>query len=348
MTIDLTEDMAIDQEITELRELSQDVENYIGSQAYLSNYGPDGYTEQDLLIDCYTIITYDLTDMGIEFDDDMFEDGYLMRFMYDYRKFFDGDRLVKLLKEHKDWIPSFQNLLDTEDTENDLISDILDFLIEAAPEDHAVNRIYEMYGRVYSMDAFADHIQAIITEASVLNSLITDVDTVRRYIEFIEVGRTEAITAAKTLYEYHLLLEERTAMIQHTSWDQVEPYLNTYDLDKVSVDEVSLYCYVDDDFALNIPDQLKDIAEKAMLKHHERSPHHIECWISIAKKAYPDGDMLLPIPTKALIVLVAHHWHPGMSKSGILKKVIEMNKKASGYINETCLNYTLALCEAFV
>ena len=60
--------LTLPEHFQKLKDISEDVANYIDSEAYIADFGPDDYTPKSLLVNCYDVIVGELEDMGITTD----------------------------------------------------------------------------------------------------------------------------------------------------------------------------------------------------------------------------------------------------------------------------------------
>lgn len=348
---DTMEQEQLENEILDLRAICATFEDYMVNQVYLSKYGPDAYTDADILRDGYEIIHAELEDLGIYIDGDLFEDGYQRRFLYYFRKFFDGTYLKELLKSHPEWKETISVILTSDENDNDTLNELLEFFYNVYGYNYEVRQLYEKWLECTSNELFDDHIRAVLDDAPVIVSTISDPEKATAYVAFIEKGRQNAATAARMIYDslvkYEYNEETRTALMGLT-WEDILPYIQKYDLDKVSADEVSYYAIFDDDFNKeDLPECIQAKAKEYMDRHHKRSHHHIEYWEEKNKQHYnSEFCHLQQIPPAVLILLVAHHYKPGMNTAEMLKAV----KKSVGdkiLIRVSDKSIMYELCNAF-
>ena len=344
----------LDNEILDLRNICPAFEDYVVNQVYLSKYGPDAYTDADILRDGYEIIQAELEDMGIYIDGDLFEDGYQRRFLYYFRKFFDGNQLKELFRKHNEWKETIQVILDSDENLNDTLNELLEFFYNVYGYNYDVRQLYEKWLECTSNELFDEHLKAVLEDAPAIVSSITDPEVATAYVSFIEKGRQNAYTAARMIYDSLVKREYgeqvKLAMVGIT-WEDILPYLEKYDLDKVSADEVSSYAIFDTDFNKEeLPECIQLKAKEYMDAHHKRSHHHIEYWdnkwanLPSFSKGHNAPDRM--IPPAAMIVLVAHHYSPGMDATAMRTAVRKMTKDTRLVIQQD-KNVMLELCDAF-
>lgn len=301
------------QEIMDLRSVSPATEDYLVNQVYLSNYGPDDYTYRLILTDCYALAIQELAQLGIYLDDDsLFEDLYSMKYIYYFRKVFDGEYLSSLFRRNEELRRHIESAISAEEDE-DLLTVVIELIHNYSQVPVEIDRVVTMTDRCHSSDGFLDHLKAVLSDSDVPVSSFTDFDKVMAYIQKILVGRENFSVAMDRIYQKMVHLDSKY-MKQH---------INNYDLDKISFDQVKFYALFDTEDEL--PDVVKSLGMRYMDAHHKRVKHHIEYWLNRENIRPRDED---------LAMLVAHHYDVPFNDRDLKSKVNEMID-SSNYFTDT-------------
>lgn len=300
------------QEILDLRSISPATEDYLVNQVYLSNYGPDDYTYKLILTDCYALAIQELTQLGIYLDDDsLFEDFYSMKYIYYFRKVFDGEYLSKLMNKYPELKQHVESALSAQEDE-DILQVVIELIHNYSSVPVEISKLIDMVDRCHSNDKFNEHLLSVLEENGVPKATITDMDKVMMYIEKISLGRDNFTTAIKLIYSKMSHLDDR--YLKH--------HIDNYDLDKISVDQVKFYALFDTEE--DLPEVVKSLGKIYMDAHHKRVKHHIEYWETREDIRPREED---------LAMLVAHHYDTPFNDRDFRSKVNDM--VATGYFTDT-------------
>jgi len=301
------------QEILDLRSVSPATEDYIVNQVYLSNYGPDDYTYKLILTDCYALAVQELAQLGIFLEDDnLFEDLYSMKYIFYFRKVFDGEYLGKLFKSNEELRRHIESAVSAEEDE-DLLTVVIELIHNYSQVPVEIDRVVNMADRCHSNDSFLDHLKAVLEDSDSPATNITDIDNVMVYIDKIAKGRDNFSVAMDRIYQ----------KMVHLDGKYMKYHVDNYDLDKISVDQVKFYALFDTENEL--PDVVKSLGVRYMDAHHKRVKHHIEYWLNRENIRPRDED---------LAMLVAHHYDPPFDDRDLKSKVNEM-VESSNYFTDT-------------
>lgn len=257
--------------ISDLREVCPVVNDYLDRELFKDEYGADNYTVNDILTTCYVLAIDDLTNYGVKFHvgiEDLIEDFYTAKGIYYLLKFLQPTELMKLLSSIE-MVEHIETIIDEPD--NFAIELIFSYIYERYPDDFTLQRVDEMMPMLY---CDPDQIKVYFTNIC---------DTIRNGDHLVNIPN---ITKVKTYIENtrnkRFMISNLTMSvcgmpsIQGTlDMTLISHLLRTYDLDKVSPDEVNIYSSVD---TKDCPEALKMLQAKMMEAHHKRSPHHIEHW----------------------------------------------------------------------
>lgn len=301
--------LQMEQQFEDLRTISENIADFLARELYKEYFGPEvDYTVNDILTECYNILIQELQDLGITItqdEDELLGDWYSAKRVYYIRYIADSSYLLDILID-----PKLQNevdmLTDTEVSNESLFTDIAYKLYAKYPERIELEHIQDILDLVTSNERYTAHVKSILKslKEADFNVTIPDVAKAAEYISRIQKTRKLAAQAVETVIkELHL-----EGTIDRA---KITKLLADYDLDKISPDNIKIYSLVDRDEVLP---QLQNYKNKMMLQHHLRSPHHQEYWLS--RKQRP--------PVENQILMVAHHWEPGILKPVYLKEVYAM------------------------
>lgn len=292
----------ISQDILNLRILSTRADNYVSNQEYVSKYGPDDFTEENILKDLYQMVLEELEDLGIYFWDkqyDPLEDWYQARSIYYFRKVFDEDVLLQLFSQNDSVVTGIESIIYSDESDESDVHLILELLNGTFIDHPDISMCVEFQDRVASTKRLTDHLKAVIyTHKHLATLTITDPEKIMPYIKQIELGRK----LAKEGVDRILSNLDETGKILHSNIEScgrstidmgiVNQLLSAYDLDKIQPTEIEYYA------SLDLPDDqldksLKSLKQKYMDIHHKRSPHHIEYWLEHGTKMLTHAHMIL-------------------------------------------------------
>jgi hypothetical protein len=295
--------LTIPQHFAHLRDISDTVENYISNELYIADFGPDNYTEKDILGQCYEIIIDELKDYGITTDLDYKGDYYLCGYLCLLREFVE--KLPDLITKHL--AEKLSSII--EESDNLLSSMIALF-------DHTeYKELTYISDNIYYDDEFVTYVKQLtesIQSEEATNYINPSDKSVQQYIEKIRVLRELAAKFSKRIVAF---------MPDNVDVTYLNKLIRDYDMDKISLDAISAYSKIDRE---EVPEYLRSMHERLMDEHHKRSLHHIEYWVS---------RNLSPSVTD-LVILTAHHVEPGKTKSDVHNAVEEMITKGRSVLSD--------------
>lgn len=270
------ERLSFDEQLEDLRDISGTVDDYIVRGLYIADTGIDNaYNPNQILAECYDIIIDELTEFGITFVEDvedLLQDWYTAKHIYYIRAFVDGDNLLRLLSVRQE-LEQLESILDT-DTYDNLFQLVVDFVFPRTTSE--IYQILSDFGdRVHVDETFVKHMKACIERIRQTGSEYhipdNELPLVRSYIEQVRKSRI----FVKKAYEY---LITQFSPIQYSKYlpiTDVNKFLRTYDLDKLSPKNLRKFATLDHDGCLD-PVELKEIEDY----HHAHSIHHFEYYQS--------------------------------------------------------------------
>lgn len=307
--------LTLPEHFQKLKDISEDVANYIDTEAYIADFGPDDYTPKELLVNCYDVIVGELEDRGITTDLQYEGDLFLCGYLYLVRKYLDDIR--HMLTE-------------------DICDRLETCLSDVEPDINFFKTVYE----IINSDTY-EHKEIIY----IIDSLYTD----EKFKEFIKSEIEIFRTAKQDNYTYDL--EKASAYLAKTrklrelankysyviintlhldvNMAVINKLLRDYDMDKISPSTIGIYSVVDTE---QVPPGLTEYAKQQMQIHHERSLHHIEYWIDPKKNPKP-------VPTvENLVLLVAHHVEIDTTPKEFDEAVENMIEKGRSIFNQSQIN----------
>lgn len=314
----------VTQDILNLRALSSRTEDYVCNQLYVSKYGQDEVKDSDILLDCYELIIEELEDLGIKFWDtqnSMLGDWFSARFIYYFRKVFDEETLTTLMLQNKSILPQIEAIINSDEADDSNIHLVLEVLDSTFKDHPDIVMCIDRQDTVISTSRFNDHLASIIhTVNHLAQPTIDDVSVVANYIKQIQLGRNLVKVAVDKLLKCPEVLEG-SVVIDNPMLTQL---IEMYDMDKVQPTEIIYYANLD------IPDDkldpaFKNIKQQYMDKHHTRSPHHIEYWVTHTDKQ---------LTATYLLVLVAHHYTTYINPPEFVEALSTMKKTGAPILTD--------------
>ena len=304
--------LTLPEHFQKLKDISEDVANYIDSEAYIADFGPDDYTPKSLLVNCYDVIVGELEDMGITTDLQYQGDLFLCGYLYLVRKYMDDLKL--LLTE---------NICDRIETcLNDVEPDINFFktiyeIINSDKYEH--KEIIYIIDSLYTDDKFKDYIKEEIRAFRELkqDNYTYDPEKASAYL-----AKTKKLRELANKYSYVII----NTLHLDVNMSVINKLLRDYDMDKISPSTIGIYSVIDTD---QIPPELYNYAKQQMQIHHERSLHHIEYWIDPKKNPKPTPTV------ENLVLLVAHHVEIGTTPKEFDEEVENMIEKGRSIFNQS-------------
>lgn len=293
--------LTIPQQFAYLREISDTVDTYISQELYKQDFGIE-YTESDILVQCYSIIVEELKKYGISYIDLPYSgDFVLSAHIYLLYKFIKD--LPNLISE--DNVEVIRAI--KENTTDDAIVELVDQINSAR-----YNDLRYIYDHVFVDSSFGAYLENIIT-AFENNTTISFNASALQQRDYLFHTKLLRETAAKY-----------AAILANSYPDKVDnvylsKLLRDYDKDKISADNIAIYSTVDSD---HVPDSLKPIRDKFLLKHHLFSSHHIEYWLDSTKNPRP-----IPNFTD-ILMLVTSRAEPNITRSQFIESVDTLISKA--------------------
>ena len=276
--------LSLKEHFQNLKNISETIANYIDTEGYIADFGPDDYTAKGILVNCYDVIVTELKDIGITTDLQYEGDLFLCGYIYLVRKYIDDLKL--LLTE--DSCDRLESCLD--DTEPDInFFKTVYQIINSEKYEH--KELVYIIDSLYTGDLFKNYIRKEIKTFRELkqNKFKYDIEKANAYI-----NKTRKLRELAKKYTF-IIIGNLNLKVDSAKIDKL---LRDYDMDKISPDTIGIYSVVDTD---QVPANLYSFAKQQMQLHHERSSHHIEYWIDPKKNPRP-------IPTiEDLILLTAHH-----------------------------------------
>lgn len=312
------QDLSIPKQIADLRDISENVADYLDREIYDEYFGPGtDYTVEDILQECYAIVLQELTEYGITFsceEEDLLQDWYVAHKLYELRYVLDAINFKDHLLRYTEDIEGICNLLDTEESD-DIFPALIAYLVEHHPDDVRFKDIDYLTQDIVASSRLRDHIAAILENLEEVGAavVIPDMARAKRYIAKTQELRALAREA----------VEKITTQLYTVDWNRpiLEKLLADYDLDKIAPDTLKIFSVID--LEPEVSPMLANYRTKMLDEHHKRSLHHIEYWIDEDKDPRP-------IPTKEnLALLVAHHNEPGTTTETFWQEIREMLEKGS-------------------
>jgi hypothetical protein len=323
--------MSIDQHFVSLRNVSDNVDDYLGRELYKEDLlvdkdCGDTFSPRDILSACYGIVLEELKDFGIMFnipDDDILADMVTCGYVYLIRKLVSP-------RELSDYISSLQ-LTDTvytyitsDETNMTVFRDLVE-LFTAHTNNPEIQELLYMTESVYNNKEFISYIKNIVDniQNNKYADVIPDVNLVTKYIKQVQMNR-------KLIEEYALSVASHYEDTYTINYDLLHKLIKEYDYDKLSPEEIRYYAIVDTEDEINprwIPTKTR-----LLDAHHLRISHHIEFWLSTDNGPKPNFSI------EYLIMLMVHFVEPGVDADEYREKADDMLSAAATFLGEEYLS----------
>lgn len=295
--------LSLTDQFVDLRSISDNVDDYLSRELYVDSFGYDsGFTPNDILRECYTIILQELRELGITFNaeiDDLLCDWYTAKHLYYIREIADGYTIKELCKD-EDVKNKLDTLLQSPEESDDLFVALVAYLKEKHPTELSYRYADEFSDLIVASERFDQHVQCILAASRDYDAIATpDIKLAQSYIKKIQNVRSLVRTTVDAIIKN---LQLQTSL----NTKKLNKLLDEYDMDKLAPKDLKLFSIIDNEASSELYPNLKRLRAVELQKHHERSSHHIEYW-------FKHSDLH---PTKEdLILLVAHHNEPGVTPS---------------------------------
>lgn len=250
-----------------LRDISGNVALFLDEEMFKDVEGADNYTVEDILEDCYAIILSELKDMGVSLDGDQdyLQDGYTCDKLLSLRKLLDYDTFKEYLK-----IPTVLDAVETqtlsESASDELLDWLLDYFVNNFSDDILVMDTNYVTTIVVQNTNFLGHISGCVKrmrDGNLDTSRDATIQDIRAFINHLHEVRKRI----KILVDF--LLMKNTV-----DTSTIATYVDTYDLDKTSGDNLSKFATL---YSVKLP---KEVEDKLTLTHRRNNNHHLEYFTS--------------------------------------------------------------------
>ena len=284
------------EQLQDLREISETVADYLDRELFKLTLGNEGdYTVNDILRECYCIIIQELREFGIYFSistDELLDDWYTAKKIYFVRKIVAADYLKQNLTDPKE-LDRISALLENDEIDTDFFLVMFESLYPARSVREEFKELYDFATFVVADERFEAHVKAVMEFLTEMGTSveIPDVTRMTKYINKVMASR-KAVEAAVTA-----IAAKVPFVYAQMDKKLLKKLLSDYDRDKISSEDIGVFSFID---MGELDESLHSYRDAMLLKHHERSPHHIEYWTAAWK-------MPRPVPTNEnLMMLVAH------------------------------------------
>ena len=318
-----------EEQIEELRDISEAIEDYMARSLYINDFGADtDYNINDILRQCYALALEELAEYGIGFnvsDGDLLGDWYTARHITLILQLIKGSKLTTLLSRRDD-LDKLTTLLDNEseleESEDPFIIFLRFVFSTEDPQDPLVQAYFYIGSMVVTTQTFKDYLRYCInkfkTEGE--DTIVPDIDRASEYIAKVERKR-EALRTA-----YDLIKSTDTDLARILATPVARVLLERYNLDKVSADNLRQYSILDWD---NINPSLTRQRDRIRYEHRVQQPHHIEYWLDKGKIPAPQ------LKDEHAIILVLHLFYVGIDASEFNSRVVGLKRKLAFKLSDT-------------
>ena len=288
--------LSIPEQLDDLREISDTVSDYLSRELFKVSFGPDGdYTVNDILKECYSIVLQELNDFGISFSistDELLEDWYTAKRIYYVRKIVAAEYLKQNLTNANE-LDRISALLENDEIDTDFFLVMFESLYPARSARAEFKELQDFAVFVVANERFEAHVRAILEYLTELGSSVSNPDTTRmsKYISKVMASRKAVAEAVKTISS------KLPLVYAHMDKKLLQKLIDDYDRDKISAEDIGVFSFID---MGEVEESLYSYRDAMLLKHHERSPHHIEYWTAAWKVPAPAPK------NENLLMLVAH------------------------------------------
>ena len=296
-----------------LSAVSERVAEYIQNEQYIldSDIGVDGVEESGVITQCYLILVEELKEKGIVFHEELDE---LLSTYVDSERIFhlyewiDTKHQIDMCVSHPELIPHLENILNTEDPEDDLIVQWVKMCLPIVGNtDPHLSLCVRILPYLHTTEDFQDLLQYIYIQVeNIPNLLHVPLEIATAYIKFMIDGQNNAKAALRILAAH----EDVVAIAGYDTLHKLAPELDQYDVAKVSPIAISDYAwawtieegYEDAPKLEDLPKTLQDKYHKLEVEHHTTTDHHIEYYLA---------NKDIPVTWKAIILLLVACYAPG-------------------------------------
>ncbi len=264
----------IPNQILDLRNISEEVEEFIMTERIIKIAGPE-YTVEDLLRACYSIILDELKAIGLVF---LFDDEILMTDWYScgkiflLRRFFDRATFVSFLTQSAVARDRLVFLLDHSDESFniDSLRDLVDLLIETYPNDKQYETIRESLDEMTITEDFVSYLNECRND--ILGDPTAEILDEKKAAEYVSRIKKNRDIVSEVI---DVMLIDLDNPIPDR--DKLRSLIRQYDIDKVRGDQLKIYSVIDRD---DVEPCLSKYKQEMMDIHHKRSPHHVDYWVN--------------------------------------------------------------------
>lgn len=287
-----------------LKNISETIAEYIDTESYIADFGPDDYTAKGILVNCYDVIVSELKDIGITTDLQWEGDLFLCGYIYLVKKYIT--EISSMLTE--DLCNRLESCLDDTEPEINFFKVVYQIINSDKYEHKEIEYIIDS---LYTDDAFKTYIKEEIASFRELkqDNYQYDIEKVSAYLEKIRKLRELA-----NKYTFVII----NSLHLDVNLPVIQKLLRDYDMDKIAPNTISIYSVIDIDA---VSPDMYSYAKQQMQIHHEHSPHHIEYWIDPKKNPRPI------LTLENLILLVAHHVEINTTSDEFKEEVENMIEK---------------------
>lgn len=307
--------LSLQEHFQNVREISDTVNEYLATEQYILDFGPDDFTPKNILFNCYDILLSDLKSIGITVGFPYGGDLLMCGYIYLIRKYIED--IPQLLT------PELADRLETILTDTESPIDMFETIRKVINSDKFEHT---------ELDYISSEIYASDTFVSFMKEQLRTYKEQKEYIFSFDIARSSAyLEKTRKLRElarkYTYIIVNNLKMNLNTGI--LEKLLRDYDLDKISPRTIHIYALVDTE---EVPPSIYNLAKQKMQEHHERSHHHIEYWIDPKKNPRP-----IPL-TENLVLMVAHHVEIDTTRDEFDEAVENMIEKGRSIFNEQMIS----------
>lgn len=313
--------MDFTEQITKLRDVSETVEQFICTGAYMLHFKSlDSIDSQILLNECYQVLIDELGFLGIipnvSFEE-LISDYYNADAIVAIRKIIDKENLIAIFRSCDEFKEMVVNIVSSKDIpESTHFSEFLDAYQRHFPGDSNIVIVNRLETAFNSNNEFRNYILSL-EKMSIPRSNMNESNSVIRalFLKKIVEGRVCFDQAVRMVLQLDPSLDR----------EYLEHVINLYDVEKIQagvIDEMS-WAVMTDPETLN--ESLRKSQQCILESHYKSTSHHIEYYV--VNQKHPT--------TEQLVELTAHHYEPDSTEEEFKLAVNDMINKATSLHNPT-------------
>ena len=313
--------MDFSEQIVKLRDVSETVEQFICTGAYMLRFNSiDSIDSQILLNECYQVLIDELGFLGIISNvslEELLSDYYNAEAIVSIRKIFDKENLISIFRSCPEFKEMIVNIVSSKDVpESTYFSEFLDAYQRHFPGDSNIVIVSRLETAFNSNNEFRNYILSL-EKMSIPRSNMNETNAGMRalFLKKIVEGRVCFDNAVRIILELDPSLDK----------EYLEHAINLYDVEKIQanvINEMSWAVLTPSD-TLDV--HLREKQQRILESHYKSTPHHIEYYLVNQKN--PTAEQLVELTT--------HHYEPDSTEEQFKIAVAEMLKKGMSDDNPT-------------